>query len=217
VSAPWPIPFPRVLLPPFDFDFAAFFGQVQLSIRNSRRYRNQPPLVPNESLNIGQEHSADALSPPTIVVVPEGYSYRPARHDRDRLSPQLQWSAWLSMRVECWGPEDPEGSDPLYSFSSTAELARQFLNGLIYAQKESRDSVQVEGSEWVQNVNLNRLGRKLVLRVSVQTYVAKDPPIFVPFQTPTTPGAVVDIVADLATPAAQSPASTLTEASFTVP
>lgn len=217
MSAPWPIPFPRPLLPAFDFDFAAFFGRVNLSIRNSRRLRNQVPLVPEEQIVVGQENAANAYSPPTIIVIPKGYTYRPARHDRDPMSPELQWSAWLQVEAQLWGPEDPEGSDPLYSFSSTAELARQFLNGLVYAQKNSIDSVHVEGAEWVQNVNINRLGRKLVLQVDVQTYVAKDPPLFVPFETATTPGAVVDISAQISTPPAQSPASAVTEAVFTVP
>ena len=213
MSTPWPFPFPQPVPRAFDFDFDAFFAGVQAHVQESRAILGQSPLIPRGEILVGQEQLPQNFAPPVITVIPRGFRYVPARHFGANFVPKPIWSWWLDLEVHCWGDDDPSGTSALYSFSSAAELARQFLTALALAAGGPA-RVQPGASEWVQLTDVNRLGRILVIRPSFERHVNLDPPILVPVATSTTGGAVIDITANLTSPDATS---TISEAVFAVP
>lgn len=216
MSAPWPLPFPKPALLPFDFDFDEFFLAAQENVRQSRVYRNQPPLIPDQQILVGQEQLSKQLTPPTIVVVPRGVRYRSMRHiERTSFTPELLWSAWIQIDAHCWGHEDPDQRSELYSFSTSLELMRQFLVSVQFVTGDV-SRIEANGAEWVQDVDINRLGRHLVVSIGIEYSIAVDPPILASFVTGTKTGIQVSVTADLQT-SLDNPTSTVTEAVFVVP
>lgn len=213
MSTPWPVPFPAPSAAQFDFDFDAFFAGVQDHIQTSRKVRRQPPLVPENTVVVGSETTSDLRDAPSIYVVPTGFKYRPARNTRDGFVPALLWSWWLDLEAHCWGDDDPEGVRSLYGLSTATELGRQFLNALQHVNG-GVSRVEVGGSEFIQRTDVNRNGRMLVLRASIEGFVAKDPPILVPLATSTTPGATFVITPNITSP---DGTSTISEGVYVVP
>ena len=213
MTTPWPIPFPAPPAAPFDFDFQAFFGGVQAHVQRSRTQRQQPPLVPDNTILVGQETLPEHRDAPSIVIVPRGFKYAPARHTRDSFVPQLLWSSWLELEVHCWGDDDPRRTMPLYSFSTATELARQVLVAL-QSVNGGVARVRIDESEFVQRTDTNRNGRTLVMMCSIEAFVAHDAPILVPLATSTTGGATMVITPNLTSP---DGTSTISEGVFSVP
>lgn len=209
----WPSLFPAPPMAPFDFDFQAFFDGVEARVQTSRRLRQQSPLVPDNAISVGQETLSELREAPSCNIVPRGFRYGPARHTRDSLVPQALWAWWLRLEVHCWGDDDPAHVSQLYAFSSATDIARQVLVALQDVNGGAA-RVQIEGADFEQRTDTNRNGRMLVMNVSVEGFVAADPPILVPIATPTTPGAEFVI-----TPMVVSPdgTSTISEGVFVVP
>lgn len=211
-----PIPFLIPALEPFAWDFDGFFAGISERILEMRQARSQLPLVPNGAILFGQESLPKMIDAPSIVIVPRGFSYRPARNTRANLTeraPHILWSQWMRLEVHCWGDEDPEHRSELYSFSTATDLSRQVLVAL-QGLNGGVPRVEIGGSDWVQLSDVNRRGRMLVMNVSIETFVTEDPPALVPFATATTPGVQAAIKMNLAT---QDGSSTVTEAAFVAP
>ena len=203
---------------PFEVDFETFLMSVETQVRSMRRARSLKPLVP-DALLVGQESATRQVAPPSCCVVPTGYRYNSARlPDRDtvgytQIEPKPVWSQWMQLDVICWGDDDPEKLSRTYSFSSATEIGREMLVALA-DNNYGPSSVRVQGAEWVQDTNQQRNGRKLLVRVEVETFVVRDPPAFVPIASPTTPGVQADVTMYLQT---ADSASTETEVVFLVP
>ena len=211
-----PVPFPNPALEPFAWDFDGFFADISLRILEMRQARNQLPLVPDGAILFGQESLPKAVDAPSIVIVPRGYTYRPARNTRSNLTdfaPHILWSQWMRLEVHCWGDEDPEHRSELYSFSTATDLSRQVLVAL-QGLNGGVPRVEVGGAEWVQLSDVNRRGRKLVLTVSIETFVTEDPPALLPYATLTTPGVQTALKMNLVS---GDGTSTTTEATFVAP
>jgi hypothetical protein len=212
----FPIPFPSPSLPPFAWDFDNFFSAVSLRVAEMRQARNQLPLVPDGAILMGQESLSKMIDAPSIVVVPRGYSYRPARNtrqDQTSFSPHILWSQWMRLEAHCWGDEDPNQRSELYSFSTATDLSRQLLVAL-QGLNGGVPRVEISGAEWAQKSDVNRRGRMLVMSVSIETFVEDDPPILMPYATKATPGVQGEIVMNLTSP---DGSQTTTEATFVAP
>ena len=203
---------------PFEVDFEGFLLSVETQVRSMRRARSIKSLVP-DALLIGQESTSRQVAPPSCCIVPTGFRYHSARlPDRDTvgytpIEPKPVWSQWMQLDVICWGDDDPEKLSRTYSFSSATEIAREVLVSLA-DNNYGPASVRVNSAEWVQETHQQRNGRKLLVRVEVETFVVRDPPALVPIATPTTPGVQADVTMYLQT---ADTLSTETEVVFLVP
>lgn len=167
--------------------FSAVFGQVV----STRAARSLPPLV---GAHLGKEWVRFEESPPRIVVVPTRASFEYARMNGtlpptgqvDATNPPIFASAWLHFEAHAWGEEDPNPPSTLteaslwYSFRSTLELVREFLDALRFnlgnvTNPRSGNGVRIDTAEWRQPSDLNRLGRMLVVPFSIPTPVVSEP------------------------------------------
>lgn len=183
----FPSPFPTPRLGPFEVSVEKLLNEVLLNVQESRRYRLQPPLVPDNRFLIGQEELGDFVSAPAIFIVPLGARFSQTRGTPEEVSPLKYMSQWLSLECHCWGDDGPPGSSPMYSFSSSLELFRQLMVGLI-ENNFGPDHVRVISAGYIQNTDRNRQGRMFVGTIEVETFLIKDPPILAPVATATTPG-----------------------------
>lgn len=208
-----PNPYAQPQLLPFEVDLSTFFADVSAHIRASRVRRQQPSLVPSGAVLVGQEYLAQYDGPPRIVVVPLGASFAPARHTRDGIDPTMLRSMWIECEAHCWGYDDPSGNDPIYGFSTAIELWRQLFDAMQRINK-GVPNVRDTGGQFVQVTDKNRNGRMLNVSFAIWSALVKDPPIYVPIKTATTPGADFDITASLES---ADGSEVQQEAQFTVP
>lgn len=211
-----PNPFPQSVLPIFDVDVEKFFADVSSRILDYRQRRQQPPIVPNGNILVGQEQLPrmdESFAPPMIVAVPTGTRFTASRHIQDSIEPRILGSQWLDCEIHCWGDDDPQRQSTTYAFSTALELWRQCFDAMRIVNRGIPNIVP-SGSRWVQRQDTNRNGRVLVVDVGIWSALRADPPIFVPFQTATTPGATIAVVADLTSP---DGSQVQEEAAFTTP
>lgn len=190
------LPLPYETPPVFEIDFDAFFRTVEGHIQNSRKRRSQPLLVPNNQILVGKETLPQQISSPSIRIVPGDVRYTASDYIPDNTEPRTVYSQWLSFEAHCWGQDDPAGLKLLYGFSTALELGRQLIVALVDSNIGPAN-VHVLGGSWVQEVNVNRQGRVLVLNIEIETWVTRDPAIQVPAATSTTPGVTTAISVEI--------------------
>src|ERR1019366_3374339 len=122
---------------------------------------------PDNTILVGQESLPEHRDAPSIVIVPRGFKYAPARHTRDSFVPQLLWSSWLELEVHCWGDDDPRRTMPLYSFSTATELARQVLVAL-QSVNGGGPRVRIHGAEFLPRPQKNRNRPTPVMMCSIE-------------------------------------------------
>lgn len=214
--------YPQAQQPPsWVFNVGAFFEAVSEHIAQVRTVRNLPALVSSDGARVGQvqvgeEYLAAFKDAPGIVVVPVGAYYEPARHLQSNGggigiqagNPKILWSQWLRWDAHVWGyPDNLSDVMDVNSFSFTLELAREFLDALRHVNG-GIPRIKPEVARWVQNTNLNRVGRKYVLTFALETYVTDEPYIIL---SPVTADVSVSMLS------ADGSSTTSETDSFTVP
>jgi len=212
---PWPLPYPQPVLPPFTIPVEEIFFKAQSLIASMRKRRNIPALNPDGQILLGQEQLSRELSPPYCIVIPTGATFEPARKLRDGIEPEMLEGQWLEFEAHCWGYEDPDSRTSTYSFSTAVEVWRELYWSLTLVNG-GVPNVRASMGEWVQKTDINRLGRVLVVRFALRTWLTADPPIFAPFATTGVPGIEISVDGNLQN-TLQNPTSTVTEAVFVVP
>lgn len=184
-------------------DLVALFTAIFADVASTRASRGLSPLV---SAHLGNEWVRAEESPPRIVVVPISTSYKPMRRMgmqpmaglTSQVNPRTFFRRILHFTAHIWGDETPSPQSPpaetdlWYSFNTTIELEREFLGALM--RNCGNDPAIYEGlsGDWSQPTDLNRLGRLLLLRFTIETPVTDEPWIVLPFaQVSTGPGVVV--------------------------
>ena len=84
----------------------------------------------------------------------------------------------MQLEISRWGDADPNKLNELYSFSTALELAREIIVSLCDTNYGPAN-VRVSNSERGPETDISRLGRKLFLKVEVETFVVRDPPLLV--------------------------------------
>jgi hypothetical protein len=158
--------------PQFANQIDQLFAKIFERIEEARKGLRQRPAL----LRVGKENIGTTKAPPSIVVVPIGCRYEPARKWADSLEPKPLWSQWLICDCECWGDDDPSGLVTQYAFSSALELVRELLVAMS-EENYGPASIRPTIGEFEQELNVNRLGRKYTFRVELETFVTKVPPI----------------------------------------
>jgi hypothetical protein len=207
------LPLPYESPPLVEVDFDAFFLAVEHRITNSRIRCRQPPLVPDGRILVGQETLSKQISSPSIRVVPIDVRFTESDFIPDNIEPRTLYSQWLRLEAHCWGYDSDDPSKPLWGFSSSLELARQFIVALCDSNLGPAN-VRVLGGEWVQRTDINRQGRVLVVTVEIETWLTRDPAVQLPAATSTTPGVQATVGVSIENPITGTPTS---GASFVVP
>jgi len=207
-------------------DLVALFTAIFADVAATRFARGLPPLI---SAHLGNEWVSREESPPRIVVVPTSTSYKPMRRmgvqpmqgQLSQVNPRTFFRRLMHFTAHIWGDESPSPQSPIaetdlwYSFNSTVELEREFLGALM--RNCGNDPAIYEGlsGDWSQPTDLNRLGRLLLLRFTIETPVTDEPWIVLPFASTAGSTVGVTIVVDTTV---QFPDGTSTDqGTFTVP
>jgi hypothetical protein len=184
-------------------DLGAIVTSVFAEVTATRVARS----LPAATLHMGQEQLVAQESPPRIVLVPTAMDYAPARamggaagapfFSQASGNPKVLYRRWVSFEAYCWGeetvaPATPplENPDLWYSFSSTLELERELLVAFAH-NCGGPAAVRLTSSRWEQPTDLNRFGRLLVVSFAIETPVAQEPYVVLPYATQTTSGVQV--------------------------
>lgn len=109
------------------------------------------------------------------------------------------WRGHLHFDVHLWGDPDPTGQNPLWDFSTTTELYREFV--IAWAQNLGNiPNVNIGEGVWRQPTDDKRLGRLLVVPVAWAADISQEPWIVLPYATSTTDGVQVDTTVEMSFP-----------------
>lgn len=172
-------------------DLVAIFTTLFSDVAAVRVARLLPPLV---SAHLGKEQVRTEESPPRIVVIPTHNTYEYARVVGKQpmtglvtaINPPTICTRWMHFDAHFWGDESPTPANPIteqdlwYSFNSTVELEREFIQAIArnlgnIGNTRSGENVRLGESRWVQPSDQMRLGRELVLSFSVGFPVTYEP------------------------------------------
>lgn len=176
---------------PYPFDIVAIFTTLFADVDAVRAARLLPPLV---SKHVGKEWLRSEETAPRIVVVPTHNSYEYARVVGQQpmtglataANPQTIVTRLMHFEAHLWGDETtspqspPLETDLWYSFNTTIELEREFIQALArrmgnITNPRSGLNVRLGDSEWRQPTDMNRLGRLLVLPFVIGFPVTYEP------------------------------------------